>query len=136
MYDTSKKRSRPEINMLPLVDVIFILLLFFMLTTSFSQSSGIEVDLPEASSSVATVDQEYALTIVVTAAGEWKLDTRILSEDSMREELKRWWSENRERPQAEVIIQADEQSPHGRVVRLIDFAKESGISLVRIATKG
>ncbi len=134
MRFSSPRESRRElssINVTSLVDVIFILLLFFLLTTSFSDSAGLQVDLPEASSAdlrVAPTD----LIVALTEAG----DIVVAGESVSLDELRRRMREHKERrPGASVIVQADAEVPHRRVVEVVDLAKSEGLPRLGIATQ-
>ncbi len=128
-----KRSTAPELNVTSLVDVIFILLIFFMLTTSFSQSAGLDVDLPEAASSTAQGLDENVGVIVIGAGGEIRFNEDVMSDENLEETLKQWQEMHGDR--SELVIQADEQAPHGAVVRVLDAAQGATITKVSIGTR-
>lgn len=125
------RRELGDINVTSLVDIIFNLLLFFMLTTSFSESAGLEIELPEAAASDLKV-QDEDLTIALTKEGDIVVGGTVVSLEELERALKRH-KERYER--AAVIIQADEEVPHGRVVQVVDAAKKIGMPRLGIATQ-
>ena len=128
----SRRRVPAEINVTSLVDIIFNLLLFFMLTTSFSQSSGLQVELPSASESDAQVGSDD-LVIVLTASGEILIDGKVLSLHAVEQAIAQLKARAQD---AIVFIQADAEVAHGRVVEVINAAKRQAVHSVAIATDG
>ncbi len=126
-------RSRREgdgINVTSLVDIIFNLLLFFMLTTSFSESAGLEVRLPSADTSDLSPTTDD-LVVVVTRAGDIVVKNQVLAVDELEGVLK---AHAERSPKGTIILEADEKVPHGRVVEVVDAAKRVGARAVGIAT--
>jgi biopolymer transport protein ExbD len=130
-HSRKNRRQGAEINVTSLVDIIFNLLLFFMLTTSFSESGGIEVDLPKASTEAMSTS-EQDLIIALTENGDVVVKNERVSLDSLGLELERVKSEGTKK---RVIIQADRAVPHGRVVEIMDLIKEKGLGRIAIATE-
>lgn len=114
-----------QIDIAPLIDIVFQLLIFFMLTSTFIAPSGIKVNLPRAISSEATGAE--TLAIVITAENVTYLDNKILTLVELKTQLKK----NRSKP---IIIKADRRSSLGRVVEIWDMARDLGISNINIAT--
>lgn len=127
-----KRRQPAEINVTSLVDIIFNLLIFFMLTTSFSQSSGLEVELPSAAASDAQV-QSRDLVVALTRDGHTVVEGKSLSPDELSDRIRSLKDQD---PRATVIVQADREVSHGRVVEVLDAAKSAGLKSVAIATRG
>lgn len=117
------------IDISPLIDCVFILLIFFIVTTTFVEESGIEVDKPQAASSVRL--EKNSVLIAITANGEVVYGGRQIGVAGVQPLVKRML-------QAEdipVIIQADQNVPTGVFVRVIDEAKLGGATKVSVATK-
>lgn len=126
------RRELVDINVTSLVDVIFNLLLFFVLTTTFQDSSGLVVDLPKAAAADVTTSPRDVV-IALTREGQ----TVVLGKPVTPEELDETLDAFRaSAPDGLVILQADEEVPHGRVVEVMDAAKKKGLSRVVIATRG
>lgn len=130
-----KRRLRIErgnLDITPLVDVIFLLLIFFMLSSSFVFNPGIKVDLPETTSS----ENIQASDLVVTITGQNMIffrDQNVpLTMEGLKERLKIAAGKNKS---ARMILKADANVPHGRVVKVMSLAWESGVRKMAIATR-
>jgi biopolymer transport protein ExbD len=126
------KRSRApmaEINIIPLVDVVLVLLIIFMATTAFVKESGLKMELPTAKSTETRQDEQKDLSIALTRDGKIYLNAQISSIAqvglAMREAAKR----NATTP---VIIKGDENIEYKRVVEVMDLAKQSGLPKVAL----
>ncbi len=120
--------AKGRIDLAPLVDVVFLLLIFFMLTSSFVRQPGITVRLPKAVTS--EVLDERNLIISIKASGEIFHNEELITLAELREELQ--GAAEQDRP---VLIKADQSSSLGRVVEVWDLCRSTGISQVNIATK-
>ena len=130
----SKRRSAIDINMTPLIDIVFILLIFFLMTSTFIRDSGFKVDLPSASADNA--DEIFdALVVQVTARGEIVLQGTTTDPESLQQELLRMQSELESAGKSPTLmIQADEDAPHGAVVKVLDTARQVGLTNLAIGT--
>ena len=124
----SQRRDAPRLDMTPLIDVIFQLLLFFMLSTTFRNTPSFEVQLPEVSSD-QMIQEDHTWTLMVSETGQLSSQTGILLKEDLEEVLK---GELRTNPNLSLIIEADEALEHGVVVELMDIAQEAGIDAVQI----
>ncbi|MFT5484011.1 MAG: biopolymer transport protein ExbD [Halieaceae bacterium] len=131
------RRQRPEevgVNVTPLIDVVFLLLIFFMVTTTFTKESHLTVDLPEASGEKA-VENPERIDILINAAGQYAInevglvDTNI---STLMVALRRVSSGDTKRP---LSITADAQTPHQAVVRAMDAAGQLGFVHLSITTR-
>lgn len=119
-----------EINMTPMLDIVFIMLIFFIVTTSFVKESGITVDQPTAQTTEQK-DQNNIL-IGISPAGEIWIDKRQIDVRAVRASVERLRAES---PESTVIIQADEKSPSGLLVRVMDQVRLAGVDDMAIAAK-
>ena len=117
------------IDMAPLIDCIFILLLFFIVTTSFVEETGVEVDKPRAASSVSL--EKNSVFIAVTAKGEIVYGGQEIGIGGVQTIVKRLL----EKDDVPVIVQVDQNVPSGLLVRVIDEAKLGGAQKVSLATR-
>ncbi|WP_456446090.1 ExbD/TolR family protein [Deinococcota bacterium DY0809b] len=124
-----RRRREPSINLAPLVDIVFLLVIFFMVSSTFiTPETGLPIDLPQATSGEAR--PEGAPTVVVQADGQvfWKGepvdDAALLA--SLRAELA-------QDPVGTVILRADRKTPHGRVVQVMDVIRRAGAKRVAVA---
>lgn len=117
------------IDMSPLIDCVFILLIFFIVTTVFVEETGIEVDKPQAAS--ASQLEKTSILIALTEAGEVVYGGREIGISGVLP-LVRQMVQSEDIP---VIIQADRNSPSGLLVRIIDESKLAGATKVSVATR-
>ena len=112
-----------EINIVPFVDIILVVLIIFMITTPFIVKPGINVNLPKAASGEETLPSQINLTL--TAKGELMMNGKPADEAGVGSFAKQAAVE---KPETQAIIAADRDVPHGRVVEIIDLIKTSGIT--------
>jgi biopolymer transport protein ExbD len=117
------------IDMWPLMDCVFILLIFFIVTTTFVEETGVEVDKPQAASSVQL--EKTSILIAVTAKGAVVYGGREIGISGVQPLVKRMLQKGEQIP---VIVQADTIAQSGLMVRVIDEAKLGGAEKVSIAT--
>ena len=129
-----RQLRRPEvsINLTPLIDVVFLLLIFFMVSTSFSELTQLVVDLPEAEGSPASADNGLLLT--VDAVGNMTLNGESVPNDArgLSAALRQQLSGNTDIP---VTLSADAMTPHQYVVTAMDVAAQLNITRLTIATE-
>lgn len=127
----SKKRGLSDINLTPLVDIVFILLIFFLITSTFVQNPGIEVDLPKASSSGEHAEFK-SIVVTVTENGQLIYNGEETDLGGLRHTLDTLHKEDSSR---QVVVQADEGTDHGAVVEAMDAARAAGFQRLGIATQ-
>ncbi|MBL3529263.1 MAG: biopolymer transporter ExbD [gamma proteobacterium endosymbiont of Lamellibrachia anaximandri] len=125
---TESESGDVAINLTPLIDMVFILLIFFMVTSSFVKETGVDVDRPSAATAVRK--ERASILIAVTSKGEVWIDKRRVDLRAVRANVERLHAEN---PEGAVVILADEQAPTGTVVRVLDQARLAGVESVSIA---
>jgi biopolymer transport protein ExbD len=121
--------SGAGIDLSPLIDCVFILLIFFIVTTTFVEETGVEVDKPQATS--ATNLEKTSILIAVTAEGQVVYGGQEISLAGIRPLVQRFVQKD---PATPVIIQADKASQSGTLVRVIDEAKLGGAQKVSLST--
>jgi biopolymer transport protein ExbD len=119
-----------EVDLTPMLDVVFIMLIFFIVTASFVKESGMDVNRPDAATAV--VKPRGNILVAITPSGQIWIDKRQVDVRSIRANLERLYAEN---PQGAVVIQADEESKNGLLVAVMDAAKLAGIEKVSIAAE-
>lgn len=125
---SSDDGNEASIDISPLMDCVFILLIFFIVTTTFVEETGIEVDKPQAASSVSL--EKTSILIALTKNGEVVYGGRQIGISGVRPLVKRML----QKEDVPVIIQADAAAQSGLLVRLIDEAKLAGATKVSLAT--
>jgi biopolymer transport protein ExbD len=128
----ARKRIREEeeaaLDMTPMLDIVFILLIFFIVTTSFVKEAGIEVNKPKAANQ--STQKSANIFIAVRDNGEIWLDKRVVDIERVAATIEKLLAEQ---PTDVVIIQADKKAEHGKVVQVMDAIKEAGIDRISIA---
>ncbi|MFP4648183.1 MAG: ExbD/TolR family protein [Halorhodospira sp.] len=130
-----QRREEPEINLTPLIDVVFLLLLFFMITTTFVDEAGLEITLPEAESGSQDQRSEL-LEIAIDGDGSYYVDGDLLinrEAATLVRALEEALAEG-EREITGIVVRADAEAPHRAVVRALDGAGRAGVEHVSIAT--
>ena len=117
-----------EINLPPMLDVVFIMLIFFIVTASFVKEAGIDVNKPAAAT--AEKKERGNILVAITDRGQIWIDKRPLDPRAVRANIERLHAEN---PQGSVVIQADKNSKNGLLVDVMDAAREAGILNVSLA---
>lgn len=128
-----RRREEPEINLTPLIDVVFLLLIFFMVTTTFVRQAGLDITLPEADAERSEQAPEI-LELAIDADGEYYLGEDALV-NRQRATLIRALRDALDAVEVDgLIIRADADAPHRSVVRALDAAGAVGLDRVSIAT--
>lgn len=122
--------SSGEINISPLIDIVFILLIFFIVTTVFLEETGITVDKPTAASSQQL--EKQSIIIAITAEGQIYHAGQQLSLEGLRTILQR---KIRNNPDSPVIIRQDGNGRHSRLVAVMDTATQAGAEKISLATE-
>jgi biopolymer transport protein ExbD len=122
-----------DVNLTPLIDVVFLLLIFFMVTTTFERHAELKIDLPEASTE-PLAGESKDLELVIDAQGRYYLDGKELVNtraETVYQALQEAIADNTETP---LIIRADAMTPHQAVVTAMDAAGRLGLNRMSIAT--
>lgn len=132
----SHQQQEPlNINLTPLIDVVFLLLIFFMVTTTFTRETQLEVSLPEASSAQAASQERDRIDILINSDGQYSVNGQALvnaQAETLRRAVVEIAGEQRQIP---YVITADAQTPHQAVVSAMDVAGQLGFSQLRITTQ-
>jgi biopolymer transport protein ExbD len=124
----NRNKSESEVNLTPMLDVVFIMLIFFIVTASFVKESGIEISRPGAST--ATRKEKGNILVAITANDQIWMNRRQVDPRALRANIERMHAEN---PQGSVIIQADVQAKTGLLVKVMDAARAAGVKSVSLA---
>lgn len=123
----------PEISLVPLIDVILVLIIFFVITTTFDVRSALQLQLPQATTQ-ALDDPAAALSVLVNAEGRYFVgDQEVLRTDidALKQTLSEVGGDDRDRP---VLLRADARTPHQAVVTALDALGQLGYRRISIAT--
>ena len=129
------QEERADVSITPLIDVVFLLLIFFMVTTTFDVNTSLRINLPEADSAVK-IQEKKQLEVVIDRHGQYYMDGKSLLDTDSRT-LRIALDKVIEKYNADkLIIRADAQAPHQSVVSVMDTAGKLGVSQISIATTG
>jgi biopolymer transport protein ExbD len=127
-------REEPEINLIPMIDVLLVILIFLMITTTYSKFSGLEINLPTAESQQQP-EQSNEIDVIVTAAGQVMVNRSPLAGSdipTIAEALKR---ASGARKEPIIVINADAKAVHQSVVDVMQAAQSAGFSHISFATQ-
>jgi biopolymer transport protein ExbD len=126
----AREADESEVNLTPMLDVVFIMLIFFIVTASFVKESGIDVNRPNAAT--AEVKAKGNILVAISDTGQIWIDKRQVDIRAVRANIERLHAEN---PQGAVVIQADKDSKNGLLVQVMDAARSAGVFNVSIAAE-
>jgi len=131
---TRRSDEEPELNLISLVDVVLLLLIFFMVSTTFVDEARIELELPQASAKPAVEQRKDPIEVAVTASGEYRVNGQTLintSPATLSAAVSRVAGESREIP---ITLRADARATHQSVVTAMDVLGRLGFRSISIAT--
>ncbi len=129
-FNQQQQEDEAEINITPMLDVVFIMLIFFIVTATFVKESGIDVNRPDAAT--ATKQEKANILIAISANNTIWLDRRQIDIRSVRPNIERLHAEN---PQGTVVIHADKESTTDTLIQVMDAARQAGVYNVSIAAQ-
>lgn len=135
-FRRGRSREEPEINLIPLIDVLLVIIIFLMLTTTYSRFSGLEINLPTADSQ-SKQDKSSEIDVAVTARGEViinKAPQGMADVAALTDALKRLAPGGDSKPPV-LVINADAHATHQRVVDVMQAAQKAGLPYVTFATQ-
>ena len=118
------------IDITPMLDIVFIMLIFFVVTTSFVKESGIDVNRPSAST--AERKETGSILVAISMDNNVWIDKRRVDPDAIRPNIERLHAEN---PEGAVVIQADKASTSGLLVKVMDQIRLAGVTNISIAAQ-
>jgi len=128
------KPEEPDVNLTPMIDVVFLLLLFFMVSTSFIKESSLKVDLPEATGQ-ATSQEELPIDIIINADGEFLIDGVTLENPTPEQLTSQLQQAVGVIEDPHVIISADANAEYQNIVTAMDVAQQLGYTRLTLATR-
>ena len=138
MRRSRASRREATVELTPLIDVVFLLLIFFMVSTSFVQNQALNVDLPQANSD-AQPDQDVYINVVVQQNGRYEIDGKVITDlslvgltNTLRAIVEKTAIQSKNLP---VVISADASATHQSVVRVMDACAQVGLSRISLATQ-
>ena len=129
-FNQTQVEEESEINITPMLDVVFIMLIFFIVTATFVKEAGIDVNRPDAATAVSK--ENANILIAIGANNDIWIDRRMIDVRSVRPNIERLHAEN---PQGSVVIQADKESKTDTLIQVMDAARQAGVFNVSIAAQ-
>ncbi len=126
----SRDEEESEVNLTPMLDVVFFMLIFFIVTASFVKEAGIDISRPPAAT--AERKERGNILVAITENDQIWIDRRQVDPRALRANIERLHAEN---PQGSVVIQADKQSKNGLLVQVMDAARLAGVTNVSLAAE-
>ena len=133
-FQRSRGHDEPEINLIPLIDVLLVIIIFLMLTTTYSKFSGLEINLPTADAN-SQAEQPNEVNVAITASGQVLVDkVPLVAADvkAISEALRRAAGD---RPDPVIVINADAKATHQSVVDIMQAAQTAGYPHISFATQ-
>lgn len=133
-FQRNRQREMPEINLIPMIDVLLVILIFVMITTTYSKFSGLEINLPTADAQ-QNKEQPNEINVIITAAGETMINkVPVAGHDiaGLQQALQRATAPGKE---PVVIINADAKAMHQAVIDVMQAAQSAGLSHISFATQ-
>ena len=127
--DIHAEEEENEINLTPMLDVVFIMLIFFIVTASFIKEAGIDVNRPDAPVT-ETKPEDANILVAISANDEIFIDRRLIDPRAVRANIERMHAEN---PEGSVVIQASRKSTNKMLVWVMDASRQAGVYSISIA---
>jgi biopolymer transport protein ExbD len=132
-----KRKSRledPEINFIPLIDVLLVIIIFLIVSTTFSKFSELKINLPTADANPVE-EKLLPINVTVTKDGQYAINEEILSQNSIDSIEKRLIQIAGNAKDLPVIINADAETPHQSVVNIMEASRRAGLTKITFSTK-
>jgi len=129
-HNIKEDSDEADIDLTPMLDVVFILLIFFIVTASFVKQTGIEVNKPEAET--AATQERGNILIAISDTNQIWMDKRLIDPRALQANIERLIAEN---PKSTIIIQADSKSTNEKLVKVMDAAHQAGVFNIALAAE-
>ncbi|PQJ84971.1 ExbD/TolR family protein [Aliivibrio sifiae] len=126
----SSNQEEAQIDLTSMLDIVFIMLIFFIVTSSFVRESGVEVNRPQASN--VSSQKDAGIFVAITASNDIFIDKRMVDAERVQATLEHLLLEQ---PDVSLVIQADEHAYNGTVVKVMDAAKGAGVKGIALAAE-
>lgn len=130
----SVSRDDPEINLIPLIDVLLVIIIFLMLTTTYSRFAELQINLPSASAE-KQLDRPNEISIVMAANGQYRVNRRAISFTNVAAFAQELRVAGTDLKDPVVVINADSGVTHQAVVRVMDAARQAGFGQIAFAVE-
>lgn len=133
-FKRGSRRDDPEINLIPLIDVLLVILIFLMVTTTYARFSELQINLPEAQGDTAK-EEPLQLTVNISEQGRYEVNGAVLGEVGVESIVRALQAAAGPEKDPVVVISADARATHQSVVRVMDAARRAGFPRVTFITQ-
>ena len=133
-FQRDHRRDEPEINLIPLIDVLLVILIFLMVTTTYARFSELKINLP-TSGAEQTPNKPKQIEVTVDANGNYQINDTMLAQatpTALADTLKKAAGSD---PETVVVINADAKATHQSVINVMEAARQAGLSRITFATQ-
>lgn len=133
-FQRGRQKEEPEINLVPMIDVLLVILIFLMITTTYSKFSALEINLPQATSD-KTAERPNVIDVSVSASGSYMVNRASInysSAEGLSAELR---AAAGNRPDPVIVINADAQATHQSVIAVMEAARMAGYNHITFTTE-
>jgi biopolymer transport protein ExbD len=134
-FQRGRSREEPEINLIPMIDVLLVILIFMMVTTSYAKFSELKINLPQAGGDAAATAQAKPINVAVDASEHYAIDNQGLSftgVEALAASLKKAAGEQTD---PTIVINADAKTPHQAVINIMEAARQAGYGRITFTTQ-
>lgn len=134
-FQRGRAREEPEINLIPMIDVLLVILIFLMVTTSYSQFSGLQINLPQASGETTSDKNNPQINVSIDATEHYALNAKPVAfsgVDKLADDLRKTAGEAKD---PVIVINADAKTPHQAVINVMEAARTAGYSSITFKTE-
>jgi biopolymer transport protein ExbD len=133
-FQRGRQKEDPEINLVPMIDVLLVILIFLMITTTYSKFSELEINLPEAASD-KPIERTDVIDIGITAGGGYMINGTSVKSPTTETLSNALRTAAGERPDPAIVIHADAQATHQSVITVMEAARLAGYSHITFSTE-
>jgi biopolymer transport protein ExbD len=134
-FQRGRTREEPEINLIPMIDVLLVILIFMMVTTTYAQLSGLQINLPQAAGENTTPKETRQINVSVDATEHYALNgnpVNFSGVDKLAEDLRKVAGDAKD---PVIIINADAKTPHQAVINIMEAARIAGYTSITFKTE-
>lgn len=134
-FQRGRTREQPEINLIPMIDVLLVILIFLMVTTTYAQFSGLQINLPQASESQAGDKNSQLVNVSIDATEHYAINSQTIAfsnVDQLADDMRRAAGDAKN---IVIVINADARTPHQAVVNVMEAARSAGFTSITFKTE-
>jgi biopolymer transport protein ExbD len=133
-FQRGRQKEDPEINLVPMIDVLLVILIFLMITTTYSRFSELEISLPQANSD-KSADHPNVIDISVNASGDYTVNRTPVKDSSIERLSEELRVAAADRPDPVIVINADADATHQSVITVMEAARLAGYNRITFTTE-